>query len=171
MLEFKFLSGARSYIIDSLKFDLQGFVVGRNSCSVAGPAGGRPARLSGLQRGLTHAGRPGGRPAVGPPARTHSLQFRCHCRFCCFGATSLGWPARGPVPRRTRPRPQYPVSNACDWEVAGALYYYLKYFGTDWHDSTRASRRAVCLTVTLRLLNLISESPGPGTQRPYKMKI
>ena len=68
MLEFKFLSGARSYIIDSLKFDLQGFVVGRNSCWPAiGPAGCRASsadslmlagqgagRLSGLQRGLTH---------------------------------------------------------------------------------------------------------------------
>ena len=30
-------------------------------------------------------GRPGGRPAVVPPARTHSLQ-----RFCGFGATGPG---------------------------------------------------------------------------------
>ena len=32
------------------------------------------------------AGRPWGRPAVGPPARTHSLQSRCQCLFCGFGA-------------------------------------------------------------------------------------
>ena len=110
------------------------------------------------------AGRPGGRPAVGPPARTHSLQCRCQCRFYGFGATRLAGQGAGAC---TRPRPQYPVSNTCDSEVAAALYHHLKYFGTDWHDSTQASRRAACLT--LRLLNLISELPGParpGTQRP-----
>ena len=51
MLEFKFLSGARSSIIDSLKFDVQGFVVGRNSCWAAmGPAGCRASSADSLMQ-------------------------------------------------------------------------------------------------------------------------
>ena len=92
------------YLIElQINFRVSSFVVGRNSCWPArGPAGCRASSADSLtSMSLSMSllllrrygvGLPGGRPAIGPPARTHfnvvvTSQYRIsQCSFC-FGAT------------------------------------------------------------------------------------